>query len=235
VVQGGEGGGHTGQVATTVLLPQVVDAVDIPVIAAGGFFDGRGLVAALAYGAAGIAMGTRFLLTRDSQVPAAIKDLYLRATVADTVVTASLDGVPQRLLRTPFTDRLASDGGVARLLRSARSAAAFRRLTGASWAALLREGLQLRQEHGLPLGQVVLAANTPALLKAAMVDGRPEFGVMATGQVAGIIDDLPSCAELIERTIAEAEAILAGFAGVGTRDGNARHRTSLSDTDGEQP
>ncbi|MDP9393249.1 MAG: nitronate monooxygenase, partial [Actinomycetota bacterium] len=63
LVQGGEGGGHTGQVATTLLLPQVVDAVDIPVIAAGGFFDGRGLVAALAYGAEGIAMGTRFLLT----------------------------------------------------------------------------------------------------------------------------------------------------------------------------
>ena len=63
IVQGGEGGGHTGSVATTLLLPQVVDAVDIPVIAAGGFFDGRGLVAALAYGAAGIAMGTRFLLT----------------------------------------------------------------------------------------------------------------------------------------------------------------------------
>ncbi|HEX7993756.1 MAG TPA: nitronate monooxygenase [Streptosporangiaceae bacterium] len=235
VVQGGEGGGHTGQVVTTVLLPQVVDAVDIPVIAAGGIFDGRGLVAALAYGAAGIAMGTRFLLTRDSEVPAAIKDLYLRATVADTMVTAALDGVPQRLLRTPFTDRLARDGGVARLLRSARSAAAFRRLTGVSWAALLREGLHMRQEHGLPLGQVLLAANTPALLRAAMVDGRPEFGVMATGQVAGIIDDLPSCAELIERIIAEAEAILAEFADGGAGEGTARHGTSLSDADGEQP
>lgn len=69
IVQGGEGGGHTGPVATTLLLPQVVDAVDIPVIAAGGFFDGRGLVAALAYGACGVAMGTRFLLTSDSPVP----------------------------------------------------------------------------------------------------------------------------------------------------------------------
>lgn len=73
LVQGGEGGGHTGQVATTLLLPQVVDAVDIPVIAAGGFFDGRGLVAALAYGAEGIAMGTRFLLTSDSTVLDAVK------------------------------------------------------------------------------------------------------------------------------------------------------------------
>src|SRR5215813_13047338 len=118
IVQGAEAGGHTGSVPTTVLLPQVVDAVDIPVIAAGGFFDGRGLVAALAYGAAGIAMGTRFLLTSDSPVPAAIKERYLAASVNDTVVTDALDGVPQRLLRTSFTDRLARAGGAARLLRS---------------------------------------------------------------------------------------------------------------------
>src|SRR5437764_3768494 len=80
----GEGGGRAGSVPTTLLLPQVVDAVDIPVIAAGGFFDGRGVVAALAYGAAGIAMGTRFLLTRDSQVPQSVKDVYLPKTATDT-------------------------------------------------------------------------------------------------------------------------------------------------------
>lgn len=94
IVQGGEGGGHTGEVATTVLLPQVVDAVDIPVVAAGGFHDGRGLVAALAYGAAGIAMGTRFLLTSDSTVPAAVKAKYLAATVRDVTVTTAVDGLP---------------------------------------------------------------------------------------------------------------------------------------------
>ena len=74
MVQGGEGGGHTGPVPTTLLLPSVLDALsdahsDIPVIAAGGFFDGRGLAAALSYGAAGVGMGTRFLLTSDSAVP----------------------------------------------------------------------------------------------------------------------------------------------------------------------
>ncbi|WP_037717821.1 nitronate monooxygenase family protein, partial [Streptomyces sp. AA4] len=69
MMQGGEGGGHTGPTATTLLLPSVLDAVDIPVVAAGGFFDGRGLAAALSYGAAGIGMGTRFLLTSDSAVP----------------------------------------------------------------------------------------------------------------------------------------------------------------------
>jgi NAD(P)H-dependent flavin oxidoreductase YrpB (nitropropane dioxygenase family) len=213
VVQGGEGGGHTGQVATTVLLPQVVDAVDIPVIAAGGFFDGRGLAAALCYGAAGIAMGTRFLLTSDSPVPDSVKRLYLAATVADTVVTDALDGIPQRLLRTPFVERLARDGSIARLLRSARSAATFRRLTGSTWPAMAREGLAMRRSHDLALGQVLLAANTPALLRAAMIDGRPDFGVMATGQVTGLIEDLPSCAELIDRIVAEAEAVLGRLSG----------------------
>ena len=69
MIQGGEGGGHTGSVPTTLLLPTVLDAVDIPVIAAGGFFDGRGLAAALSYGAAGVAMGTRFLLTAEAACP----------------------------------------------------------------------------------------------------------------------------------------------------------------------
>src|SRR5215469_15433914 len=106
IATGGEGGGHTGSVPTSLLIPQVVDAVDIPVIAAGGYFDGRGLVAALAYGAAGIAMGTRFLLTSDSPVADAVKQVYLASDVTGTVVTTRADGVPHRLLRTPLVERL---------------------------------------------------------------------------------------------------------------------------------
>lgn len=117
IVQGGEGGGHTGEVATTVLLPQVVDAVDIPVVAAGGFHDGRGLVAALAYGAAGVAMGTRFLLTSDSTVPDAVKARYLAATVKDVTVTTAVDGLPHRMLRTDFVDSLEKSGRTRALTR----------------------------------------------------------------------------------------------------------------------
>src|ERR1044071_1924875 len=76
-IQGAEGGGHTGSVPTTLLLPQVLDAVDVPVVAAGGFFNGRGLAGALAYGAAGIAMDTRFLMTQESPVPCATLQKYL--------------------------------------------------------------------------------------------------------------------------------------------------------------
>jgi len=131
IVQGAEAGGHVGEVATTVLLPQVVDAVDIPVVAAGGFFDGRGLVAALAYGAAGIAMGTRFLLTSDSPVPDAIKALYLKAGVTDTVVTTRVDGWAHRVLRTPFIERLLRTGALTSLPRAFANAVRFQRMSGA--------------------------------------------------------------------------------------------------------
>ncbi|MGW2158715.1 NAD(P)H-dependent flavin oxidoreductase [Nonomuraea sp. NPDC001699] len=206
IVQGGEGGGHTGPLATTLLLPQVVDAVDIPVIAAGGFFDGRGLVAALAYGACGVAMGTRFLLTRESPVPGGVKDVYLAAR--ETVVTTSVDGVPHRVLSTPFVASLERS----RLLRAVLNGARFRRLSGLSWAALVREGRRMRRGRELTWAQVLQAANTPVLLRAAMVDGRADLGVMASGQVVGVIEDLPSCAELIERVMAEAEDVRGSLA-----------------------
>ena len=214
LVQGGEGGGHTGAVPTSLLLPQVVDAVDIPVVAAGGFFDGRGLVAALAYGAAGIAMGTRFLLTADSTVGDEVKQVYLTKAVTDTLVTTQVDGVPHRVLRTEFTERLDRGSKVTSLPRAVRNAIRFRRLSGISWRDMLREGRAMRKSQDLTWSQVVMAANTPMLLKAAMVDGRPDLGVMASGQVVGVIDDLPTVAELVDRIMAEAEAVLTRLGAV---------------------
>ncbi|WP_371550243.1 nitronate monooxygenase [Streptomyces sp. NBC_00554] len=208
IVQGGEGGGHTGEVATTVLLPQVVDAVDIPVVAAGGFHDGRGLVAALAYGAAGVAMGTRFLLTSDSTVPDAVKARYLAATVKDVTVTTAVDGLPHRMLRTDFVDSLEKSGRTRALAQAVRRAAGFRKISGLSWPAMIRDGLAMKHGKNLSWSQVLLAANTPMLLKSAMVDGRTDLGVMASGQVAGVIDDLPSCTELVDRIMTEAEETL---------------------------
>ncbi|WP_370268518.1 NAD(P)H-dependent flavin oxidoreductase [Streptomyces sp. V4I8] len=214
IVQGGEGGGHTGEVATTVLLPQVVDAVDIPVVAAGGFFDGRGLIAALAYGAAGIALGTRFLLTSDSTVPDAVKARYLAATVKDVTVTRAVDGLPHRMLRTELVDTLERSGRARTLFQAVRRAAGFRKLSGTSWLRMVQDGRALRHGKDLTWSQVLLSANTPMLLRSAMVDGRTDLGVMASGQVAGLIDDLPSCAELVERIMKDAEKArerLTGF------------------------
>ncbi|MGW5131837.1 NAD(P)H-dependent flavin oxidoreductase [Streptomyces sp. NPDC004135] len=208
LVQGAEGGGHTGEVATSVLLPQVVDAVRIPVVAAGGFFDGRGLVAALAYGAAGVAMGTRFLLTSDSTVPDAVKARYLAAAVGDVTVTRAVDGLPHRMLRSDLVDALERAGRGRALLRAVRHASGLRRLSGLTWRRMIRDGLALKHGKDLSWSQVLLAANTPMLLKSALVDGRTDLGVMASGQVAGVIGDLPSCAELVERIISEADATL---------------------------
>jgi NAD(P)H-dependent flavin oxidoreductase YrpB (nitropropane dioxygenase family) len=208
LVQGGEGGGHTGPVPTSLLLPQVLDTVDVPVIAAGGFFDGRGLVAALAYGAAGIAMGTRFLLTKDSTVPEAVKQLYLSKAVTETLVTTQVDGVPHRVLRTEFTERLHRAGPVLGLPRALRNAARFKKLSGLRWRDLLHEGRAMRRSQDLSWSQVLMAANTPMLLKAAMVDGRPDLGVMSSGQVVGLLDDLPTVAELLDRIVEEADAAL---------------------------
>jgi NAD(P)H-dependent flavin oxidoreductase YrpB (nitropropane dioxygenase family) len=212
IAQGGEGGGHTGSVPTSILLPQVTAAVDVPVIGAGGFCDGHGLVAALAYGAAGVAMGTRFLLTSDSPVPDAVKAEYLKRTVTDTVVTSVLDGVPQRVLRTPLVDRLVSEGPLARLRRSVAHAVEFQKMSGTPWRDIVAEGLAMKRSHGLSWSQVIMAANTPMMLRASMVDGRLDLGTLASGQVAGVIDDLPSCAELVERIIAQATAVLERLA-----------------------
>jgi NAD(P)H-dependent flavin oxidoreductase YrpB (nitropropane dioxygenase family) len=212
LVQGGEGGGHTGSVPTSILLPQVVDTVAgrVPVIAAGGFFDGRGLVAALAYGADAIAMGTRFLLTSDSAVPDSVKDFYLGKGVTDTVVTVQVDGVAHRVLRTELVDQLESRRGRwLSLPRAARNALRFRGLTGVSTRSMLREGMAMKRSMDLSWTQMVMAANTPMLLKASLVDGHTATGVMASGQVVGVIDDLPSCRQLVDRILADAELTLA--------------------------
>ncbi|MGN6474356.1 MAG: NAD(P)H-dependent flavin oxidoreductase [Mycobacteriales bacterium] len=215
LVQGGEGGGHTGAVPTSLLLPQVIDAVDgqVPVIAAGGYFDGRGLVAALAYGAGGIAMGTRFLLTSDSPVPDAVKQHYLTKSVGDTVVTKQVDGVPHRVLRSELVEALESASTARRFAGAARNAMQFRKDAGLTWRAMLIEGAAMRKTQELTWSQVLMAGNTPMLLRAAMVDGRVDLGVMASGQVVGMIEDLPTCAELIDRVIAEAETVLARLNG----------------------
>jgi NAD(P)H-dependent flavin oxidoreductase YrpB (nitropropane dioxygenase family) len=208
MIQGGEGGGHTGNVPTTLLLPTVLDAVDIPVIAAGGFFDGRGLAAALAYGAAGVGMGTRFLLTQDSTVPDAVKQRYLAADLNGTVVTAKVDGMPHRMLRTELVESVEESSALRRLGPTARRTLAFKKLSGMSWRQLVADGRAMKHGQDRSWAQMVLAANTPMMLRAGLVEGDPGAGVLASGQVVGVIDDLPTCEELIDRVVTQAAAEL---------------------------
>lgn len=212
IAQGGEGGGHTGTVPTSILVPQVVDAVKVPVVAAGGFRDGRGLVAALAYGATGIAMGTRFLLTAESPLPAETAKRYFAATVNDIFVTKQVDGLPQRVIMNEFVGRLESSNAITRFIRALRSGLEYRKLSGASIRELLTSALALRRGDNLTRAQMLMAANAPIFIHRSMVEGRPAEGVLPSGVVAGLINDRPTCAELIQRIISEAERTLAALA-----------------------
>ena len=213
IAQGAEGGGHTGTIPTTLLLPQVVAAVGdrVLVLGAGGFFSGRGLVAALAYGAVGVAMGTRFLLSAESRVPDAVKQLYLGTPVTGTVVTTKVDGAPQRVVRTDLVDHLEAQSWLRALPRAVRSAYEFRKETGASLSSLLREGRAMKEGNELTWAQVVMAANAPVMTKAALVEGRTDVGVLPTGQVVGVLESLPPVADIIRAVMAEADEVLRGW------------------------
>lgn len=200
-VQGGEGGGHTGAVPTTVLLPQVIDAVRVPVIASGGFYDGRGLAAALAYGAAGVAMGTRFLMTRESPVPRTVLARYLATRdPAAIAVSTALDGLPLRLIGNRFLRQLEAAGPFRRLLIGLRSAWRWRVAHRMSLWAMLRAAW-LQRQGGATLQQTLLAANAPEIIQRAIVHGDPDSGVLPAGQVAALIDELDTCAVLIEEMV----------------------------------
>ena len=198
-IQGGEGGGHTGSVPTTVLLPQVVDAVQVPVVAAGGFYDGRGLVAALAYGAQGIAMGTRFLMTSDSGVPDVTLQRYLAVRDAEKI--------------NEYLAMLEKASSFKRLRIALTLALQFKAQTGMTMSHALGVVWQAMREDSTSVAQTVMAANAPMLLQKSMTDGNPVEGVMSAGQVAALIGRLDSCDELIAHIMAQASKRIASLQG----------------------
>lgn len=209
VCQGGEGGGHTGETPTWLLLAQVLDMdPGVPVVACGGFKDGRGLAAALSFGADGIAMGTRFLLTAESPTPEATKARYLDADVARIKVSTRLDGMPQRMIMNRRLAALERASWLRLLFIALQSGWRFKQHTGTSLAGMLKSSLAMARDSELSLGQTLMAANAPMIIQEAMVRGRPDEGVLPSGQVAGLIDDLPTCAELLDAIVVEAEARL---------------------------
>ena len=208
-LQGGEGGGHTGSVPTSILLPQVLDAVQVPVIAAGGIATGRGLAAALAAGAAGIAMGTRFLMTTDVPTPASTLAKYLEVDEVTRIrVTTAVDGMRHRMIDNPFIRRLESASPVGRLMIALRSAWQWKAQTGMSLGHMIEVFAKAIKEDPSTVSQVVMSANQPVLLQHSMVQGRPDEGILPSGQVAAAIGELKSCREVIESIAAEAETCL---------------------------
>lgn len=202
-IQGGEGGGHTGAVPTTVLLPQVVDAVNVPVVAAGGFYDGRGLVAALAFGAQGIAMGTRFLMTLESGVPEVTLARYLKTKDAEKIQISHLvDGMPQRMIPNEYLTMLEKASAFKRLRIALGLALQWKAQTGMTLQHAFSVLWQAFRDDASSTAQAVMAANAPMLLQRAMVDGKPAEGVMSAGQVAALIGRLDTCQEVIDGMVA---------------------------------
>ena len=210
-VQGAEGGGHTGSVPTTLLLPQVLDAVKVPVVAAGGFYNGRGLAGALAFGAAGIAMGTRFLMTAESPVPRETLQRYLDVNdPAKIRASTAVDGMPQRMIDNPYLLSLERGGLLRRLFVALASAWSWRAQTGMTVAQMLSTALKALGEGDSAI-QTMMAANAPVLIQRAMVQGRPDEGVLPSGQAASAITALPTVADLIAGIVRDAEARLGAF------------------------
>ena len=202
-IQGGEGGGHTGAVPTTVLLPQVVDAVKVPVVAAGGFYDGRGLLAALAYGAQGVAMGTRFMMTRDSGVPEVTLQRYLATKDAEKIQISHLvDGMPQRMIPNEYLLMLEKASAFKRLRIALSLALQWKAQTGMTLQHAFSVLWQAFRDDASSVAQTVMAANAPMLLQRAMVDGKPAEGVMSAGQIAALIGRLDTCQQVIDGMVA---------------------------------
>lgn len=228
-VQGAEGGGHTGSVPTTLLLPQVLDAVKVPVVAAGGFHNGRGLAGALAFGAAGIAMGTRFLMTAESPVPRETLAKYLAVNdPANIRASTAMDGLPQRMIDNPYLLRLESGGLLHRLLVALSSAWQWRAHTGMTVGHMLKTFFAALREGDSAI-QTLMSANAPVIIQRAMVQGRPDEGVLPSGQVAAMIDALPSVAELIANIVSDAQARLDAFSRLGEVRGAPINTTKAPD------
>jgi enoyl-[acyl-carrier protein] reductase II len=179
VAQGTEAGGHTGQIATMALVPQIVDAVGdrVPVVAAGGIFDGRGLAAALNLGAEGVWVGTRFIATPEARAVAGYKDRILASAEDGTVVTRAYTGKTCRVLRTSYAEEFERAGGVAEPFPG-------------QFFKSLQDGVNHLGGDEATQG----------------IDPDREF--MPAGQGIGAIDELVPAAELVSRFVAEAEQVL---------------------------
>lgn len=197
LVTGHEAAAHGGEVTSLVLVPTIADAVKLPVIAGGGFADGRGLLAALTLGAAGVAMGSRLATTRESPLHATVKQTIIEKSADDTVYSPHFDGLPARYMKTPTALRLTRQP--MSFWRSALQATQAARLVGQPVGKILL-GLLTRIEQVKLL--TYFGAAVPRL-RAATEAGDLEYGMQFIGQVQGLIQDVPTVQEVFERILNE--------------------------------
>ncbi|MCI8776675.1 MAG: enoyl-[acyl-carrier-protein] reductase FabK [Oscillospiraceae bacterium] len=172
IAEGTESGGHIGENTTMCLVPQVVDAVDVPVIAAGGIADGRGIAASFMLGAQGVQIGTRFLAAEECQIHSTYKELVVKAKDTDSIVTGRSTGHPCRNVKTKFAKKLASGE--------------------------MNGSITPDEFEELTLGS----------LRKAVQDGNLDEGSFLCGAIAGMVNEIKPCSEIIEEMISQAKALL---------------------------
>lgn len=207
-ITGHEAAAHGGYATTLVLIPLVASSVKIPITAAGGFFDGRGLAAALMLGADGITMGTRFAMTKECRLHEHWQQVIVKATEQDTVyVDVGDPAINARVLKT----KKAEDAMERRfpLIEALSAALETKRLLKLSWWQLMRSSLSTRKgEGGMGIREQLRYAADTARAKEIMFEGDENAGTLPIGQVIGSINDIPTCRQLIERIVSQAEAVL---------------------------
>ena len=212
IITGYEAASHSGNVGALVLVPTITSEVKIPCIGAGGYCDGKSLVAALALGAEGMAMGTRLAATQEAEVADAVKQTWLSSTEEDTVIDPAFDGINCRVLKNKAAEELLEKRTLP-IVDSMSAAMYMKRHLGYSWGELIRSANNIRrQQSGIGGGQRGVASSMRfavggRLFRKATIDGDPENGILMMGQGAGRIKDIPTVAEVIERTMTEAEQI----------------------------
>jgi enoyl-[acyl-carrier protein] reductase II len=207
IVTGHEAAAHGGDVTSLVLVPRVADAVKVPIVAAGGFADGRGLAAALALGADGIAMGTRFMSTAESPVHVRAKQLAVETDSDGTVYSSRFDGQPCRVRRSPAAAR-----AIRRGLSLGRAAVASREIAATMGVPHLKLALGVLASGWKNTKQLAHLATAFQAFRRATEEGDEARGVLPLGQSTGLVHDLPTVREAIERIVAEAESAQAAAA-----------------------
>jgi len=171
IAEGTESGGHIGEITTMCLVPQVADAVSIPVIAAGGIADGRGIAASFMLGAEGVQIGTKFLASEECQIHENYKNLVLKAKDTDSIVTGRFTGHPCRSVKTRFAKEL----------------------------------LNHEKNGGSP---EEFEQKTLGSLRKAVQDGNIEEGSFLCGAIAGMVNEIKPCRDIIEEMFSQAEKLL---------------------------
>jgi len=208
-VTGHEAAAHGADTTTMVLIPLVASAVKLPLLAAGGFFDGRGLAAAIVLGADAISMGTRFTLTKESIVHQKAKELMLKGGAEDTLYSDRFDGMPGRVLKAKGAEDMMNKKGIP-LFGGIAAAMQVRKLLKMSWGDLISSAITMRKgEGGRNVFQQLRFAGGSVGQQRAIYDGDTDVGFIFSGQAQGGMNDLPTVAEVIERIVKEAEEALA--------------------------